>query len=109
MYRDSANGTFLVATEHVVEGSNVILATALQGYALTEYRDGLGEASVDLPWVDNYIAHFKEVIEPAFAQKVDGPVDAPSTPLQPVRSSRSARRSRIQSSSDPDLLLNNKT
>ncbi len=64
LYRDSATGTYLVPTEHVVEGSKVIVATALQGYALTEYRDGNEEEGIDLPWVDNYIAHFKQIIEP---------------------------------------------
>ncbi len=104
MYRDSATGTYLVPTEHVVEGSNVILATAMQGYALTEYRNGIEEEGVDLPWFDDYIAHFKQVIEPTFAPKIDSPVDCPSTPLQRVRSTRSARRSRIQSPSNAGLL-----
>jgi hypothetical protein len=92
VYRDSATGTYLVPTEHVVEGSKVIVATALQGYALTEYRDGNEEEGIDLPWVDNYIAHFKQVIEPTFAPKVDSPIDAPSTPLQPTRPRRKRRK-----------------
>ncbi len=105
MYRDSASGIYLVPQEHKVEGSNVLLATALQGYALTEYPDGIGEEGVHVPWVDNYIAHFKHVVEPSFMPKVDWPIDGPSTSLQPVRSTRSARSSRIQSSSDPGLLF----
>lgn len=101
VYRDQASGSFVVPQEHKVEGSNILLATALQGYALTEYPNGIGEEGVHLPWVDNYIAHFKHVVEPSFMPKVDSPVDGPSTPLQPMRSGRSSRSSRIQSSSDP--------
>ena len=98
VFRDAATGSFLVPQEHKVEGSNVLLATALQGYALTEFPEGLEEPGVHLPWVDQYIAHFKEVVEPTFAARVDSPIDGPSTPLQPVRSARSTRCSRIQSS-----------
>jgi hypothetical protein len=38
--RDSSSGLFVVPQEHKVAGSNVLLATALHGYALTEYPDG---------------------------------------------------------------------
>jgi hypothetical protein len=85
----------VVPQEHKVEGSNVLFATALQGHALTEFPDGPG---VHFPWVDHYIAHFKNVVEPTFAAIVDSPIDGSSTPLQPVRSTRCTRRSRIQSS-----------
>ena len=101
VYRDSSSGLFVVSVEHKVNGSNVLLATALQGYALTEFPEGMDMDGVDLPWVDNYIAYFKHVVEPTFAEKVDSPLAGPSTPLQPVRSARSSlRSSRIQSSSD---------
>jgi hypothetical protein len=46
-----------------VAGSTVIMATALVGYALTEYPDGIEGEPAHLPWVDNYIAHFKNVVE----------------------------------------------
>lgn len=98
VFRDAATGSYLVPQEHKVEGSNVLLATALQGYALTEFPEGLEEPGVHLPWVDQYIAHFKEVVEPTFAARVDSPIDGPSTPLQPVHPGRSKRCSRIQSS-----------
>ena len=60
----TATGTFLVPQEKRVEGSTVILATALVGYALTEYPNGIEAEPAHLPWVDNYIAHFKKVVEP---------------------------------------------
>lgn len=60
----AATGAFVVPTENRVEGSSVIQATALVGYALTEYPDGMEGEPVHLPWVDNYIAHFKTVVEP---------------------------------------------
>ena len=69
----------------------MLLATALQGYALTEYPNGIDEEAVDLPWVDNYIAHFKHVVEPSFAATVDSTVAEQSTPLQPTRKRRTRR------------------
>ena len=58
---------------------------------------------VNLPWVDNYIAYFKQLEKATFSSHDDSPIVGPSTPLQPVRSTRSARRSSIQCSSDPVL------
>ena len=91
VYRDAKSKQFLVPHELTVEGSNVLLATALQGYALTEYPDGIENDAVYLPWVDNYIAHFKNVVEPTFAATVDSTVAELSAPLQPTRT-RLARR-----------------
>jgi hypothetical protein len=81
VYRDPASGSFVVPQEHKVKGSNVLLATALlvQGYALTEYPNGIGEEGVHQHWVDNYIAHFKHVVEPSYMPQVDSPIDGPST------------------------------
>jgi hypothetical protein len=59
----TATGTFLVPQDKKVAGSSVIIATALVGYALTEYPDGVEGEPAHLPWVDNYIAHFKNVVE----------------------------------------------
>ena len=99
VYRDSSTGLFVVPLEHKVNGSNVLLATALQGYALTEYPDGMDMDGVDLPWVDNYINYFKNVIEITFTTTVaESSLAGPSTPLQPGRSTRSTHGSRILSS-----------
>jgi hypothetical protein len=65
VYYCYATNAFIVPQEKQVEGSNVILATALVGYALTEYPHGMDEEPAHLPWVDNYIAHFKNVVEPS--------------------------------------------
>ena len=101
VYRDSSSGLFVVPQEHKVNGSNVLLATALQGYALTEYPDGMEMDGVDLPWVDNYIAYFKNVIEITFkTTESESSVAGSSTPLQPLRSARCSRRSRIQTSNE---------
>ena len=70
----------------------MLLATALQGYALTEYPKGIEEEAVDLPWVDQYLAYFKNVVEPTFTAKVDSPIDGSSTPLQPTRKRRTSRK-----------------
>jgi hypothetical protein len=98
VYRDSSSGLFVVPQEHKVAGSSVLLATALQGYALTEYPDGMEKEGIHLPWVDNYIAHFTNVIEATFTPCTQSAVDGTSTPLQPIRSGRSSRRSRMLSS-----------
>jgi hypothetical protein len=55
----------VVPQDKRVEGSHVIQANALVGYALTEYSDGLEGEPAHLPWVDNYIAYFKIVVAPS--------------------------------------------
>ena len=70
----------------------MLFATALQGYALTEYPKGIEEEAVDLPWVDNYIAHFKHVVEPSFAATGESTVAEQSTLLQPTRKRRPSRK-----------------
>jgi hypothetical protein len=40
---------------------------ALQGYALAEYRAGTEAEPTYLPWVDQYISHFRECIQPKYA------------------------------------------
>jgi hypothetical protein len=60
IYRDSASGEYLVHGDHKVAESNVLQATALQGYALTEYPYGMDKEGVHLPWVDNCITYFKQ-------------------------------------------------
>ncbi len=61
----TASGAFVVPQDKRVEGSHVIQANALVGYALTEYPHGLEGEPAHLPWVDNYIAHFKTVVAPS--------------------------------------------
>jgi hypothetical protein len=102
VYHDTTSGQFLVPKEKQVEGSNLILSTALQGYALSEYQDGKDSDATMLPWVDNYIQHFIDVIGP----KYDAKTTQASLSLNSPPASRS--RSRIQSSSDPVLLLQTK-
>ncbi len=52
-----------------VADSNVILANALQGYALAEFQEGVESETTHLPWVDNYIQHFIDVIAPKYEAK----------------------------------------
>ncbi len=46
VYRGSAFGEFIVPHEDKVEGLNVLLAIAQQGYALCEYPDGIETEAV---------------------------------------------------------------
>jgi hypothetical protein len=91
-FRDSASGDFLVHAQHKVAGSEVLQATALQGYALTEYPNGMDQEGVHLPWVDNYVAHFKLLVQASLASKSDPAIEGPSTPLQPTRKRRTKRK-----------------
>ena len=50
----------------MVEGSSVIETNALVGYALAEYGDGLDGAPTYLPWLENYINHFRNIIAPTY-------------------------------------------
>jgi hypothetical protein len=50
----------------MVEGSSVIETNALVGYALAEYADGIDGAPTYLPWLENYINHFRNVIAPTY-------------------------------------------
>jgi hypothetical protein len=69
VYHESSSGQFIVPVDKKVEGSNVILANALQGYALSEYPEGMDSDATHLPWVDNYIQHFVDVIAPKYLAK----------------------------------------
>ena len=66
VYRNAQNGQFLVPAEEHVPDSKVIKATALQGYALAEYREGVDKDPTYLPWVEQYVAHFRTVILPRY-------------------------------------------
>jgi hypothetical protein len=85
IYRDSETGIFLVPQEHKVDGSDVLLANALQGYALAEYADGMDKEPVQLPWVANYIAHFKNAVEPSFVA-VSMSMESPPSPSDAIAS-----------------------
>ena len=66
VYRNAENGQFLVPAEEYVPDSKVIKATALQGYALAEYREGVDKDPTYLPWVEQYVTHFRDVIMPRY-------------------------------------------
>ena len=89
----SATGTFLVPQDKKVDGSSVIIATALVGYALTEYPDGVEGEPAHLPWVDNYIAHFKNVVEHTCSL---ASLPALNTTPPPQRSARRSRDPEFQ-------------
>jgi hypothetical protein len=96
----TATGAFLVPPDKKVEGSNVIIATALVGYALTEYPDGMEGEPAHLPWVDSYISHFVTVVEPSCSLACS---PTPSTPNQPIHSTP---RSRKQSKAIKFIFIN---
>ena len=64
--RDPATGNFTVPKDVQVPGSSVTLTHALQGYCLAEYENGLDAAPTYLPWVQQYIDHFRNVILPKY-------------------------------------------
>ena len=67
VYRDAETGHFLVPSDQRVADSKVIKSTALQGYALAEYCDGLAKDPTHLPWVEQYIAHFRNIVMPRYS------------------------------------------
>ena len=83
VYRNSATGHFIVPLDAKVDGSNVTMKHALQGYALAEYPAGPDGPTTYLPWVDQYIDHFKNVVLPKYASLfLDSPPieeDSPSS------------------------------
>lgn len=66
VYRNAETGQFLVPAEEHVPDSKVIKATALQGYALAEYREGLDKDPTYLPWVEQYVTHFRQIVVPRY-------------------------------------------
>jgi hypothetical protein len=52
VYRNFATGHFIVPMVAKVDGSNVTMKHALQGYALAEYPAGTDGPTTYLPWVD---------------------------------------------------------
>jgi hypothetical protein len=70
IFRDAASGNFIVPHDLMVEGSSVIQTNALLGYALAEYQNGSDGDPTYLPWVQNYMDYFRNVIEPRYNTKV---------------------------------------
>jgi hypothetical protein len=62
--RDASTGHFRVPAEMQVPDSKVTVTHALQGYCLAEYANGSDAEPTFYPWVEQYIAHFREVILP---------------------------------------------
>jgi hypothetical protein len=104
VYRDPATGHFIVPKAVQVPGSTVTITHALQGYCLAEYKEGLDKEPTELPWVKQYIDHFRTMILPKYpslfsdspSTKKDSPSceqDLPSTPTDlPSVRNRYARR-----------------
>ena len=87
VFYDSRLCQFIVPADKKVEGSSVILANALQGYALAEYPTGMDSDPTTLPWVDNYIQHFIDVIAPKYLAKTT-PASLASSNVSRARSSK---------------------
>ena len=64
--RDPSTGNFSVPLEVKVPDSNVTITHALQGYCLAEYPNGIDGEPTYLPWVQQYINHFRTVILPKY-------------------------------------------
>jgi hypothetical protein len=92
IYRDAAAGKFVVPPELLVEGSGVVQKNALVGYALAEYPNGSDSEPTFLPWLDNYVNHFKNIIEPRYVSCMSQ--DSPSTPPTSLVPCTSKKRSR---------------
>jgi hypothetical protein len=76
VYRNSATRHFTVPLDAKVDGSNVTMKHALQSYALAEYPTRTEGEPTYLPWVDQYIDHFRNVVQPKYASLF---LDSPST------------------------------
>jgi len=89
VYHESSSGQYIVPVDKKVEGSNVILANALQGYALNEFSEGTDSDATHLPWVDKYIQHFIDVIAPMYdATTTQASLSLTSPPASRARSRR---------------------
>ena len=76
--RDPRTGHFGVPHDEQVPGSNVTLTHALQGYCLAEYPNGIDGEPSYLPWVQQYIDHFRNVILPKYPSiLLDSPSNRP--------------------------------
>ncbi len=90
MVRDPKTGHFGVPHDVKVPGSNVTLTHALQGYYLAEHPNGIDADPSYQPWVQQYINHFRTVIQPKYPsiflqlpssnESQFTPKDSPSSP-----------------------------
>ncbi len=62
--REPTSGNFCVPHDVKVPDSSVTLSHALQVYCLAEYPFGIDAEPTFLPWVQQYIDHFRTVILP---------------------------------------------
>ena len=92
VFRDAANACFKVANEHIVSGSTLVRSNALQGYALYEFSNGIDNEPVYLPWVDQYISYFNDVIMTANADQTIVAHSSPQTSSMPTSRSRGSKR-----------------
>jgi hypothetical protein len=105
--RDPLMGHFVVPHNVQVPDSNVTLTRALQGYCLAEYPNGLDAEPTYLPWVQQYIDHFRNVILPKYPSLMldspsttpsdatsEPPKDSPSSSRTPTRRTRPQARKR---------------
>jgi hypothetical protein len=102
--RNPATGAFHVPSNLQVPGSDVTLTHALQGYCLAEYPNGLDAEPTYLPWVQQYVDHFRSIILPkypsvflALSSNTDSPTaheDSPSSTRTPKRRTRPQPRTR---------------
>jgi hypothetical protein len=93
--RDPATGIFRVPQDVQVPGSNVTLTHALQGYCLAEYPNGLDAEPTYLPWVQQYVDHFRTNVLPKYTSLLLTPPcnkDLPSTPKDRTRPHARTRR-----------------
>ena len=79
VFRDTATGLFHVPSDQRVADSKVIKTTALQGYALAKYPNGLNKEPTYLPWVAQYISHFRDEIQPRYCTR--SPRTVPPYPI----------------------------
>jgi hypothetical protein len=106
--RNPATGDFHVPIHLQVPDSNVTITHALQGYCLAEYPNGLDAEPTYLPWVQQYVDHFRSIILPNYPsvfldlpsnkdfQSYDANKDLPSKrrtrPPNPTRHNNRPRR-----------------
>lgn len=93
VYRDPATGHFLVPNAVQVPGSNVTITHALQGYCLAEYKQGLDAEPTELPWVQQYIDHFRTIILPKYPSLfLDSPSTEKDLPASPQKRKASTQK-----------------
>ena len=93
--RDPVTGHFVVPQSVKVPDSNVTIARALQGYCLAEYPNGFDADPTYFPWVQQYIDHFRTVIQPKYPSLfLASPANtqSPSTSKDLPSSTRTSKR-----------------